>query len=512
MNINNRIIVYESIKEKANNGKVAICGAGLFGKRLAYRIAEENDCCHFIMCDNDENKWNTEYKGIRVKPVEDVVNDKNVSIFLFIINRATNDAHALGMYEQISNRIESNRIFFLYSDTISICSDEEINKNSVDYIERILSKQYFYKKTNKESIVCLANTRTAKRNGGGPGKVLVTLEKVFGYFWNGISITYRHSVDNDISYSGKYIGILANVEYGVIQGKNEKAVYIVHNILEAAGLAYLGRKYAIVYHAQGELTYEITKFGYSIDDILKEKIKEVELYAIKNASYVCFPSIGAEKFFWKTYDIDRIPNYNHFEPLYNTVLTDDLQMQTRVEGIEKDKTRLTFLSVGQMTTMKGIDRIPNFLEEFSKEYGKKIRWIAVANGPLKERVARDIGKNRAMIDYYQFDGLCHDQINYLMEVADVYIMLHRVSIFDLATLEAMYFNKHIILSRIPGNEEFNIDDNIILINENAQIDYRAIIRRIVDTLSQNRRVFDLYFSPENFKKRYERLFMAMLEG
>ena len=55
-------------------------------------------------------------------------------------------------------------------------------------------------------------------------------------------------------------------------------------------------------------------------------------------------------------------------------------------------------------------------------------------------------------------------------------MLHRISIFDLATLEMMNKSKCIILSNIGGNPEFNKDNNIITTN-NAKAVYKRIFNK-----------------------------------
>lgn len=95
---------------------------------------------------------------------------------------------------------------------------------------------------------------------------------------------------------------------------------------------------------------------------------------------------------------------------------------------------------------------------------------------------------------------------YLQEISDVYLMLHRISIFDLATLEMMNRAKTVVLSDIGGNREFNKENNIIL----WQKDYRKTASEILNTDLQqkgklNKKVYNKYFSHTPYKEKYTEL-------
>jgi len=55
------------------------------------------------------------------------------------------------------------------------------------------------------------------------------------------------------------------------------------------------------------------------------------------------------------------------------------------------------------------------------------------------------------------------------------MMLQRISIFDLATLEVMNKEKAIVLSAVGGNIEFNKENNIILFNNDYELTAKQIL-------------------------------------
>ena len=86
-------------------------------------------------------------------------------------------------------------------------------------------------------------------------------------------------------------------------------------------------------------------------------------------------------------------------------------------------------------------------------------------------------------------------------------MLHRLSIFDLATLEAMSQSSAIVLSDVGGNIDFNVENNVILV---SPVNYMAAAIKLANSnvkelKALNYKVFSNYFSPNNFKLYYEKL-------
>ena len=103
-----------------------------------------------------------------------------------------------------------------------------------------------------------------------------------------------------------------------------------------------------------------------------------------------------------------------------------------------------------------------------------------------------------------------------MNICDIYLMLHRVSIFDFATLEAMHNGKAIILSNIPGNDEYNKENNICLIDEPINWDkVENLVRQRVKIGKKNKLIYEKYFSERVFVENYHKMlrnFVADVEG
>ena len=78
-------------------------------------------------------------------------------------------------------------------------------------------------------------------------------------------------------------------------------------------------------------------------------------------------------------------------------------------------------------------------------------------------------------------------------------MLHRISIFDIATLEAMKAQCSLILSEVGGNIDFNKNDNVIF-SKNAETCNMLFTNNVFlnEMKDRNLRVFHKYFSPINF--------------
>lgn len=181
-----------------------------------------------------------------------------------------------------------------------------------------------------------------------------------------------------------------------------------------------------------------------------------------------------------------------------------------IEFLQRNDQVLTIFSTGQMTSSKGIDRIPKFLNELMKVYDREIRWIVVARGTsVRNKVInemKNLCNNSPNISFVYFESVPHDAMNYLFSISDVYLMLHRVSIFDIATLEAMYHNLHVILSDIPGNDEFNVENNILLVPEDDKnFNYNTVINYVKNVPSRNRAVYEKYFGNEVFQRNYKAL-------
>ena len=75
----------------------------------------------------------------------------------------------------------------------------------------------------------------------------------------------------------------------------------------------------------------------------------------------------------------------------------------------------------------------------------------VGKGPLEAAVKAELNRLSGLYDkfsYIHLKGCSYAEMQYLQNMADVYLMLHRISIFDLTTLEMMDKSKCVVLSDV----------------------------------------------------------------
>lgn len=501
---------FEDAIKMCGKRAVIVYGAGNYGKKLV-QYMKDHEINHIVaICDRDSEKWGNEINSIPIYSFEQI-NEQYTDAVYFLLGIGPDcPGNAASIFDDLIKHIPAERIFVIIHDSILAPCELRIN-NSKQYVEMLYQKaqrKSLQRVTHIKSLTYRAESRSY--SGGGAGKVLKIQEMVLGSEWHDIFCSYHYKTENFLSSNYRYLcnELLAAVEFAkTLSEKDENVVYIVHDIFSASGLAANGKRYALIYHSQGETVYEMEQAGRHFTDEERALISELEVFSIRNAYCFLFPSKGAEQFFCSTWRYGVFPDYKSGPPMYNTIIPDDLKTLEPIPEIEVDKSYYTFLSIGQMTASKGMDQIPGFLKCISKYLNKKIRWIVVAKGPLKNNVISDMSRlceRNTDFKFYQFDYLPHDKINYLFSVADAYIMLHRISIFDLATLEAMYNNLHIILSDIQGNVEFNKDNNINLVSD-KKANYGKIANILMNDIPHNKLVYEKYFSMNVFRRRYEKL-------
>ncbi|WP_418849244.1 glycosyltransferase, partial [Phocaeicola sp.] len=112
--------------------------------------------------------------------------------------------------------------------------------------------------------------------------------------------------------------------------------------------------------------------------------------------------------------------------------------------------------------------------------------------------------------YHYYESLPHETVMLIHKISDIYIMLHRISIFDFATLEAMSQHSAIILSKIGGNLDFDMNSNIIFA-EDVEANESILIKADFPSLKENNyNVFNCHFSKEAFVNQYKEFFEQML--
>jgi glycosyltransferase involved in cell wall biosynthesis len=189
---------------------------------------------------------------------------------------------------------------------------------------------------------------------------------------------------------------------------------------------------------------------------------------MKSAKLVVFPSDGAKKMYFadnhcgcRTQDVELGPI------IYNTILPKNSKPDVNHASIDIFE-GLTFTSVGTLTLAKGQDQILDFFERMLPLLPNRVRWVCIGDGPLRGEIlvrGDQLSKKFTNFEFKYLPRLPHKAVMNVLKLTDIYIMLHRISVFDFATLEAMSNNCAILLSKVGGNLDFDKEHNVIFMEE-----------------------------------------------
>ena len=351
---------------------------------------------------------------------------------------------------------------------------------------------------------------------GGPGGVLWLMRQYLGHEYNGIEIQYKFKPKKSSFYEGAFKHVLTREVF-----RFDK-YYICHDIATAAALSLLNKNYTLIFHQQGPIIDEITNFGTRLGRKRRWFLQWIERRAFTLAKSVHFPSEGAQSMYFDSPNATtKRENVTIGEALFNTIA--DVKYPTANKDLRPDI--LTFVSVGTITSAKGQDNAVEFLSALLSQYSEKIRWILIGKGVLQTHV---INKAYSLMSKYKnfyfnyIESIPNREVRKILSESDVYLMCQRISIFDLASLEAMCAGNPIsegegmalVLSDVGGNRDINKEDNIVMVREN-DFDGAAknfLSRDLREMKKKNRKIFNDYFSPVCFVKNYQRLFDNILNG
>ncbi|MDE5697454.1 MAG: glycosyltransferase [Lachnospiraceae bacterium] len=365
---------------------------------------------------------------------------------------------------------------------------------------------------------------------GGPNGVLATEREVFGDMYHGIYMRYIfHS--KEIRYPMHLEKALAGLAHMVRinfyaayylencvdcwsrMSDSTELFFVCHDLGFAYGAYLRGCKYVLIWHTQGSMINERESFGEVLSERDKDLLNYLEQVVFENAEEVYFPSKGAKKAYLDTTQINVENVRFSAEPLYNTISDKKIEpinisKKFHLESIDRANTDI-FLSVGDFSENKGLDRIPPILNAYVKATGKNVYWIAIGSRHLAgiyEKLCSE--KDNWLFESSLYgERVEHNTLLQLVEYTDYYIMMQRHSIFDLSTLEAMQAGKAIVLSAVGGNLEINRESNVIFVEDNN-------IEKAIQQLKErdkcelgelNRKVFYQYFSKKSFFKEYAKM-------
>lgn len=513
MNINGINLIDLSDMMIKDSQDYVIFGVGCAGIAISWYFKTFYKSNKYIFCDNNVSKQDDK-ADTPIYSVEETLSNNNV-IYLIGFMDNTNSKLESAVECLNVNGVKNDRIILV--NMKSGWFDDACIAYTREYIQTIFVNGNNREHIKKVEKVCfLANGFSKevenKTSGGSIGAICMQ-KRYLGYKYRDVIIEYpyyQYSSKPDMVFN-KYWYITGSIDTVKEIVKNENnTIYISNDLFSAYALYLLGKEYSFIFHGQGDIVQEWTLWGRELTDREKAMIHEIEYITIANACNVSFPSVGAKWYFKQS--LPKSVDFNGGLPLYNTIY--DFPNMKKIDSVQKDDTKVTFLSIGQFTWLKGMDRIPDFLEQYINYTGNSVRWIVVADGVLKKDVsnkAKQLEQN-GKLEFINIDyKISHAEIFYLLDISNIYLMLHRVSIFDFSTLEAMYCEKAVILSDISGNDEYNIENNIMLVKDD--IDWAAVsnyIDNYKDYGIQNKRIYDHYFSDTVFIERYHNFIDSFL--
>lgn len=383
--------------------------------------------------------------------------------------------------------------------------------------------QYMIKEKKVEigkikSLHFIINANPAPNGGiGGPSTSLSMMQEIIGDVFLGMDV--RYSFGRPVKYFGKKVdpySMMGAIRWVNNLVKDEKdTLYVTHDCGTAAALCIAGKRYIYTSHTQGPVVEEMQHFDFKISFLARKLIYSIEKKAYNNALSVQFPSYGAREAFMscdnKAKGIKFIPG----PIIYNTLYA--RSREEKLRPLKKEEDTLTFLSIGNITKQNGFDRHVLFFREYLKLNKNKIRYIVRGNGrSILSSFIRDMKDLENEFPNFLFIHIAKrvsgEQLEYLKKISDIYIMLHRVSIFDMATLEMFGLGRTAVLSNVGGNIELNKNKNIILVNEgNYELAARELASSNIEDLGGKCiEVYKKYFSNKVFFSSYEDLVRGLI--
>lgn len=272
---------------------------------------------------------------------------------------------------------------------------------------------------------------------------------------------------------------------------------------------------SLIYHQQGSLYNEWFSFtGVKFEKYRKYLNKRFS-WVVENVGVLGFPSYGAMSCLTESEPdlMECISNKKEVSILYNGFSADDedLKMSESVkDAIEKVRafSGMKFATVSALNEAKGVERIPEYLSVVKKQYGDLI-WILIGNGIKSNEVKENIKRFGLQDNVIWIDvAVPHDDILSVFQSTDFYIMFHRYSIFDYATIEAMAYGNIPILSCVGGNKEVIVNDNGCFVTDFADVSelHDLLSRNTVSELKNRNRQLQLErFSEKAFLEYYYKM-------
>jgi glycosyltransferase involved in cell wall biosynthesis len=297
-------------------------------------------------------------------------------------------------------------------------------------------------------------------------------------------------------------------------------IFILQDEISAYGLMRFAnpRKSLFLYHHQGSLKSEYV----SLQNIKILRNYEKTLNKFQSAIFQHyenwgFPSRGSLESLKRqlTFLRDMSGNkrvnilYNSYNKIEMDVSEREYFMNNFSYKNELLESKFKFISISNISYLKGIDQVAQVMG-LIKEKGYDFYWFLIGTGDkdLEGRIYKFIlEKNMRDNVLWIKARIPNKYINVILEYTDFYIMLHRISVFDISTLEAMYNANIPILSNVGGNPEYMVEGNGIIVNDMGDIQkIGELLEKSPNEINElkkiNKSIAERYFSEMRFISRY----------
>lgn len=247
--------------------------------------------------------------------------------------------------------------------------------------------------------------------------------------------------------------------------------------------------------------------------LLKNFLDKIEYTVYKKSSKIWFPSLWSYDALLKTTTNKEIKKILEKRNKEIIILYNWINISPNIKNNKKLEKKLikdwyNFVTISSLNNAKWVDRIPKFLWELKKKW-IRFSWTLVWKWELSNKIKEKIKENNIEKETLFLEKWFQkEEILWLLSKTNFYILFHRFSIFDLATLEAMNYWNIPILSNIWWNKEVIIKNNWLLIDNNKLNNINWFLNFIKNNdlkkiKENNKLIIKDKFSEINFIKKYQ---------
>jgi glycosyltransferase involved in cell wall biosynthesis len=276
-------------------------------------------------------------------------------------------------------------------------------------------------------------------------------------------------------------------------------------------------KFKVIHHNPGTLYYfhTATHGGKVIHPVVKYLYEQMTRRIVSKAESVAFPSFGAAEAFMEGSSVivrealnsKRKVIHNGLKIPKALVGTNRYDIKQHFGLRAEDNSNLLFVTITRLDESKNVIAIPALISLLKKNLPEyQVFWVLIGDGAQAGEVEKKITSEDIEDSvWWMKSAVPHDEIFGILRQCDFYLMLHKISVFDYATLEAMGCGCVPVLSNVGGNKECNVENNCLLLDGNT--DYGSIkelinSNQLSGKKEQNKLVQEKYFGDKSMLSNY----------